>query len=138
MKILSSGTPHRERITLLAVSSNPDDRRSLNRILHRRHCEVRGAVSCHEAVRLIARQSPTVVACEQELPDGTWKDLVALVHRLNTPPPVIVMSRHADERLWAEVLNLGGYDLLAKPLEGDEVSRVVEMACRHGRACQPA
>jgi FixJ family two-component response regulator len=48
------------------------------------------------------------------------------------------MSRHADERLWAEVLNLGGYDLLAKPLEGDEVSRVVEMACRHGRACQPA
>lgn len=30
----------------------------------------------------------------------------------------------ADERLWAEVLNLGGYDVLPTPFEPDEVTRV--------------
>jgi hypothetical protein len=38
------------------------------------------------------------------------------------------MSNQADESLWAEVLNLGGYDVLPKPLVRDEVKRVVTLA----------
>jgi DNA-binding NtrC family response regulator len=91
------------------------------------------ARSCQEAFKAIQRHTPSVVACEGELPDGSWKDLVSQVHDLETPPPVVVMSRHADERFWAEVLNLGGYDVLAKPLERMEVSRVMRAAWRHGR-----
>ena len=45
---------------------------------------------------------------------------------------MIVSSRLADDCLWAEVLNLGGYDLLAKPFAAAEVSRVVKMAARRG------
>lgn len=41
---------------------------------------------------------------------------------------MIVASRLADERLWAEVLNVGGYDLLVKPFEKDEVAWVVGLA----------
>jgi hypothetical protein len=39
-----------------------------------------------------------------------------------------VSSRVADDRLWAEVLNLGGYDLLTNPFAPAEVSRVVDLA----------
>jgi hypothetical protein len=35
-----------------------------------------------------------------------------------------VFSRLADEYLWAEVLQLGGYDVLLKPFEEEEVARV--------------
>ena len=41
---------------------------------------------------------------------------------------MIVTSRLADDRLWAEVLNLGGYDVLAKPFDASEVARVVGTA----------
>ena len=41
---------------------------------------------------------------------------------------VLSMSRLADEALWAEVLNLGGYDLLASPFDPIEVDRVVTLA----------
>jgi hypothetical protein len=34
----------------------------------------------------------------------------------------------ADERLWSEVLNLGGYNVLAKPLNMKEVFHVVGLA----------
>lgn len=59
------------------------------------------------------------------------------------PPKLIVASRLADERLWAEVLNLGGYDLLVKPFVADEVQRVVSLACplparRGSLASEPA
>jgi DNA-binding response OmpR family regulator len=35
----------------------------------------------------------------------------------------------ADEALWAEVLNLGGYDVLTKPFDPKEVHHAVSMAC---------
>jgi DNA-binding response OmpR family regulator len=40
-----------------------------------------------------------------------------------------VTSRHADDRLWAEALNLGAWDVLAKPFDPGEVVRVVNLAC---------
>jgi hypothetical protein len=65
-----------------------------------------------------------VVICERSLPDGDWKDL------LGKTPRLIVTSDAADEALWAEVLNLGGNDVLAQPFDEQEVRRVVAMAGR--------
>lgn len=36
-----------------------------------------------------------------------------------------------DARLWAEALNLGGYDVLAKPFDASEVNRAVDSALRN-------
>jgi FixJ family two-component response regulator len=44
---------------------------------------------------------------------------------------VIVTSRLGDDHLWAEVLNLGGYDVLAKPLDGSELFRALSSAWRN-------
>ena len=41
-----------------------------------------------------------------------------------------VASDRADERLWAEVLNYGAYDVLAKPFQPAEVLRIVSAAWR--------
>ncbi len=66
-----------------------------------------------------------MVITECELAGGlSWRDLLAEIDEMG----VIVTSKVADERLWAEVLNLGGYDLLMKPLDPAEVLRVVTMA----------
>ncbi len=122
-----------EKITVLAVGPDGADKQSLRELLASEACEFRTAASCDEALQQISEDPPTIVACEQELPDGTWRDLFSLINKLHDRPPLIVMSRQADERLWAEVLNIGGYDVLAKPLERKEVSRVMEMASRYGR-----
>jgi hypothetical protein len=39
-----------------------------------------------------------------------------------------VGSRSADEFLWAEALNLGAYDVLARPFEPSEVMRTLSLA----------
>jgi len=44
-----------------------------------------------------------------------------------------VADRLADDRLWAEVLNLGAYDLLIKPFDTQEVLRTVGLACKTGQ-----
>ena len=75
-----------------------------------------------------------VVLCERDLRPGTWRELLDLLQRLPDPPFLIVTSRAADERLWAEALNLGAYDVLAKPFDRTEVMRVVSMAWMHWSA----
>jgi DNA-binding response OmpR family regulator len=74
---------------------------------------------------------PGVVISEGRLSDGhCWKDLLLKLQKMEDPPPLIVADRLADERLWAEVLNLGGYDLLVIPFDAKEVLHVVNTACR--------
>jgi DNA-binding NtrC family response regulator len=129
----SLGASGRVKPTLLAVSTNQEDLCSLQDILDEDNWTVQHAESCDEAARLMRNQNPEVIACDLNFPDGNWRDLFNLATALENPPPLVVVSRHADESLWAEVLSVGGYDLLAIPFERNEVSRVVAMASRHGR-----
>ena len=70
-----------------------------------------------------------VVVCGGHFADGrSWKDVLSLIHAMSVPPELVVADRLADETLWAEVLNLGCYDLLAMPFEPTEVLRVLPRA----------
>jgi len=62
------------------------------------------------------------------LADGTWQKVLSEFGDLPSPPMFIVTSRLADERLWSEALNLGAYDVLAKPLHTKEVLHGVGLA----------
>jgi hypothetical protein len=52
---------------------------------------------------------PQVVVCEATLPDADWRQVLGRTSTLKNTPRVIVVSSQADESLWAEVLNLGGF-----------------------------
>jgi len=71
-----------------------------------------------------------VVVCERDLPPGSWKDVLEQVTIQPDPPSLIVTSRLADARLWSEALNLGAFDVLAKPFDSTEAMRVVGAAWR--------
>jgi DNA-binding response OmpR family regulator len=120
-----------ESFPLLVVSGDEGDHSSLREIL-RRDCRLYRAAGRKEALASIRRFRPWVVLCDQVLVDGDWRDLLQDLQREETMPPLIVSSRLADDRLWAEVLNLGGYDLLMKPFTAVEVSRVVRLAAHRG------
>ncbi len=47
-----------------------------------------------------------VMITERDLPDGNWKAVLEMVNRTPKPPVVIVISRLADDYIWAEALNL--------------------------------
>ena len=63
------------------------------------------------------------------MPDWSWQEILNHLRCLTYPPHLIVTSRTADDRLWAEVLNMGGYDVLAQPFVRDEMVRAVSSAC---------
>ncbi len=82
----------------------------------------------HEALRWLTQDRMTLIICDSHLPDGNWKDILSQTQILPDPPRIIVTSGLPDDVLWGEVLNLGGYDLLAKPFVREEVVRTAELA----------
>jgi DNA-binding NtrC family response regulator len=117
---------------VLLVSARNEDHDSLRSIFQGSRWELQGAWTASEGRRVVQRgqcEIPVVI-CQHSLPDGDWKHLMAGLDRLAVRPSLIVSSRLADERLWAEVLNLGAFDLLlGGPFEPEEVLRVTESAC---------
>jgi DNA-binding response OmpR family regulator len=120
-----------ENISILVVSPHPEDVMCLRHILHHRDWHLNLSTNLSEVSRYLAAQTPSVIICERDLPDGNWKDILHQTERMAHSPLLLVVSKHADENLWAEVLNLGGYDVLLKPFDRAEVVRVVGMAWRY-------
>jgi DNA-binding NtrC family response regulator len=69
-----------------------------------------------------------LVLCDSDVWPGSWRELLRHVLEISRPPQLVVASRFADEQLWAEALNLGAYDVLAKPFHQHEVERTLSSA----------
>jgi DNA-binding response OmpR family regulator len=122
-----------------------EDHASLEGMLKCSECDLRptcewklnACPNLASALAALGKDRVPVVVCESDLQPGTWKEALEQLRTLPDPPFLIVTSRCADERLWAEALNLGAYDVLAQPFDGTEVTRIVSLAClrwkdRHG------
>ena len=117
--------------TVLLISPAPDTHDALQRIFQVHNWRLHRVTMCREAMKLTRHKHFAVVICEQRMQDGDWRCVLRHSETLPEPPNLIVISLTPDEALWAEVLNLGGYDVLAQPFDRDEVYRVVESARRH-------
>jgi DNA-binding NtrC family response regulator len=126
----------RETVTVLSVSGLAEDHAALAKVLAAPHAgtsaeyrwEVAATASVDSAMSLLENSAIPVVVCEGDPGRESWKALLERLPELEQPPFVIVGSRTADDWLWAEALNLGAYDVLAKPLEPDEVMRALNLA----------
>src|SRR5579862_3122300 len=113
----NSMPPPDKSASVLLVSADREDRSSLTAIFEPLQWQMHTAESFRGAVTLLKEHPVAVVVCEHRLPDGSWGDVLKTCTGLHAPPALIVCSRLADEYLWTEVLNLGGYDVLVKPFD---------------------
>ncbi len=118
-------------LVLLAIPGGEGERDFLGNLSTESGWELHLARTFQEAVTVMQTQRAGVVLSETRFADGhCWRDLLKEIQRHEFPPMLIVADRLADERLWSEVLSLGGYDLLLKPFEPEEVLHVVKSAWR--------
>jgi DNA-binding response OmpR family regulator len=116
------------QIRILSVSPDEEDHAGLFQILGDLPFLVTVAWTCREAGASQDSEPFDIILCERNLPDGSWLEILDRISGAADKPLLIVTSRLADACLWAEVLNLGGYDLLAKPFSRQEVRHVLTSA----------
>lgn len=131
----------REGVEVLLISPFDEDHQHLRDILKDSNWQQHGSHTQKEAFEFLRDNIAPVVICDSELPDGDWRAVLRQLGRMQRPPLLVVTSRMADEHLWSEVLNLGGYNVLAKPLRMKEVCHVLgldALAKAVGQSSYPA
>jgi CheY-like chemotaxis protein len=123
-----------QSIPVLSVSPAQRDHTALQRLLPGPQWSVYRTSNITSALTLLQQLRPIpLVVCEQDLFPDRWQDLLVQTALLPDPPFVIVTSRLADDYLWAEALNLGAHDVLAKPFDLTELTRTLSLAWLRGQ-----
>ena len=112
----------------LAISPFEEDLSFLQRMFQDAGWKLLTAHKMAQAMEELSRERVAVVICERNLIDGNWKDVLSDLAAIWNPPRLIVVSRLADDELWIEVLNMGGFDLLSAPFREVEVAHAVGSA----------
>jgi DNA-binding response OmpR family regulator len=115
-------------IVVLRISPFDEDRLWLERAFQRCNWKLHHNRSVAPALASARRDRIPIILCDGNLEQGSWRDILDAIARWSDPPLLIVTSRLADDYLWAEALNLGAYDVLAKPFDHEELYRVVSLA----------
>ncbi len=121
---------HELNISALLVGDYSAERILVQDIFRKCGWRLLEAPDRRRALHSLDRNEVQVVIAESDLPKWNWRKVLTDLRRLTVPPQLVVTSRTADEHLWAEVLNFGAYDVLAQPLDREEVERVVAAASR--------
>jgi DNA-binding response OmpR family regulator len=137
--------PHRKEtdptktITILSVSPFQEDHLHLQEIVSRHEwtlcpdsrCVISTTPGVATARDILREHRLPIAVCERDLLPGTGRGLLDHISTLPDPPLLIVTSRLADEHLWAEALDLGAYDVVAKPFDPAEVIHTLRSAWLH-------
>jgi len=90
------------------------------------------------AAKLVAQQPPEFALCEDALPDGDFRGLIAELRRSGRWMPVVVVSRLDDWGAYLEAMVAGAFDYVVFPPYPREVERVVDAALAESRSHRDA
>ena len=118
-------------ISALLVGRYDSEQRVLHEVLRSLGWTLFEAEDAGHALSCLHRNAVHVVIADSGMAQRNWTEILEAVCLLKPTPLLIVTSRTADDHLWAEVLNMGGFDVLAQPFDRVEVERVLASARRH-------
>ncbi|WP_276132009.1 sigma-54-dependent transcriptional regulator [Polluticoccus soli] len=113
---------------ILVIDDDNDMCMLLNRFLTRNGYEVTGVNSGNGAIEWMKKHQPGLVLCDFRLEDMTGVDLLGKIKEMHPGAPVIIITGYSDVKDAVEVMKLGAYDYVTKPLFPDEILLTIKKA----------
>ncbi|MDR3680501.1 MAG: sigma-54 dependent transcriptional regulator [Flavipsychrobacter sp.] len=113
---------------ILVVDDDNDMCLLLNRFLTRNGYEVAGTNSGAAAIEWMKKNQPDLVLCDFRLEDMTGMVLLGKIKEMHPNAPVIIITGYSDVKDAVEVMKLGAYDYVTKPLFPDEIILTIKKA----------
>lgn len=113
---------------VLVVDDDNDMCLLLNRFLTRNGYEVAGTNSGAGAIEWMKKNQPDLVLCDFRLEDMTGIVLLGKIKEMHPGAPVIIITGYSDVKDAVEVMKLGAFDYVTKPLYPDEIILTIKKA----------
>jgi DNA-binding NtrC family response regulator len=129
----------RKAITLPIVlaSTRQDDGPGLTNMLEGTLWKLVPVSNLAEAVEALHRFSAPIVLCDQEFDRRPWRQIFRALMRARKRTSVVLLSSAAGPALCDEIARVGGFDLLSRPFERDQVIATLMCAYAQGKVGWP-
>src|ERR1044071_1751776 len=113
---------------ILVIDDDNDMCLLLNRFLTRNGYEVAGMNNGQSALNWMKKNVPQLVLCDFRLDDMTGVQLLGKIKEMHPSAPVIIITGYSDVKDAVEVMKMGAYDYITKPLLPDEILVTIKKA----------
>lgn len=100
----------------------------LSKFLTRNGYEVATALSGAAALDLLSKEKFQLVLCDFRLEDTDGREILKKVKELYPQTGVIIITGYSDIKLAVELIKMGAYDYITKPLYPDEILNTISKA----------
>lgn len=116
---------------VLVASSDLENCQSLAGVLSRHGIETICASTVSQLDRLLKGRMIRLVFCDHDLPDGDYRDILAVVNcQVARRPKVVVMCADMSATEYEDARHLGLFDVITKPSRPPHIEWMVIMARR--------
>jgi len=122
-----------KELDVLIVSSRLENRKALLRILEELPVETFSVSTIGQALEVLSSHSFAVIFCEEDVPDGSYRKLLAEVLTTRHVNRLIVMLCTGEWEEYLEALKLGAADVIRSPLQAPDIELVLIQAMREER-----
>ena len=113
---------------ILVIDDDRDICLLLKRFLTKHNYEVAEVYAGKKALELMNSFVPDLVLCDFRLDDMDGTTLLVKIKEQLPEVPVIIMTGYSDIKIAVEVMKLGAYDYIGKPLFPDEILVTIKKA----------
>jgi two-component system response regulator HydG len=117
---------------ILVVDDDNDMCVLLSRFLTRNEYVVASANSGKGAIEWMKKNKPDLVLCDFRLDDMTGIEILGKIKETHPEAAVIIITGYSDVKDAVEVMKLGAYDYVTKPLFPDEILLTIKKALLEG------
>ena len=122
---------------ILIIDDDRDMCLLLKRFLSRHGFEVLESYSGKKALELLETVEPDLVMCDFRLEDMEGNVLLGKIKEKYPHVPVIIITGYSDIKIAVEVMKMGAYDYITKPLFPDEILVTIKKALATGGTVEP-
>lgn len=123
---------------LLIVDDEINTANLLSRFLTRNGFEVMTAASGAAATELLKNNEFTLVLCDFRLEDTDGREILKKIKQQYPETGVIIITGYSDIKMAVELIKMGAYDYITKPLYPDEILNTINKAIETQSALAPA
>ncbi len=106
---------------ILVVDDDNDIRLLLNRFLSKNGYDVVCVAKGYDAIVYLKQNNPDLILCDYRLEDMNGKEFITKIKEINPDALIIIITGYSDVKDAVEVMRLGAFDYITKPLYPDEI-----------------
>ncbi len=113
------------KYNVLIIEDEKNQAELISKILSKKGFNALAAASKKAALEAVSKNRIDLILCDYKLPDATGLDVIKEIGGINPEITIIVMTAFGDVDIAVSCLKNGAADFLTKPLDLEELDRVI-------------